>query len=256
MLTILMAALLGQVASALTPVADARQLTVSEPKAIAEIDTKKVQGTPAGLALNADGTLYLRIQGKDKARHYQIVTMPQVSLGQVDQLPQWAATYWSWKGATVAPGDPALKLEVEQRADRSRAVNTPSGGELAGMSSASILGGGGGQGVSDGAAINAANNSMAGQIVTLRFKGQVVGEWNGEAPQPGMRLGWAPAPMGLLAYCDKDGRVQILDRDGHRVPIPGTKNAILPAWSTDGKQIVYLQKTSDRLYTLMAAAVR
>jgi hypothetical protein len=255
MLSILVAALLAQAASTLAPVSDARQLQISEPKVIAEIDTAKVQGTPVGLALNTDGTLYLRVQGKDKARHYQIVTTPEVTIGQVDQLPQWAATYWNWKGATVAPGDPALKLDVEQRADRSRAVNAPSGGEMAGMASAALPPGGG-QGVSEGAAINAANTSMAGQIVTLRFKGQVVGEWANETPQPGMRIGWAPAPMGLLAYSDTEGRLLIADREGHRVPIPGTKNVTLPAWSTNGKQVVYLQKTSASRYTLMVAGVR
>jgi hypothetical protein len=254
-LTILMTALLAQAASVLAPVADARQLQIAGPTVIAEIDTKKVQGVPVGLAWNTNGTLYLRVQAKDKARHYQIATTPELSLGQIDQLPQWAATYWTWKGAVVAPGDPALKLEVEQRTVRTRSVNTPSGGEIAGMSSAALPGGSGGEGVGDAVAMNAANNSMAGQVVTLRFKGHVVGEWTNEAPQPGMRISWAPAPMGLLAYCDTGGGVQIADRDGHRVRVPGTKNAILPAWSVDGQQIVFLQKKSDTLYILMVARV-
>jgi hypothetical protein len=271
MFTVLLAALLAQAtaapqatpaqpASAQTvpvPVADARQLTLSEPKAILELDLKKLQGTPVGLALSTDGTVYLRLQAGGKAGHYQIAVSPAPSVGQIDQLPAWAATYWSWKSATVSPGDPALKIEVEQRADRTRSVGGNSGGEIAGMTSAALPpGGGGGTGVSDGAAINAANTNMSGQIVTFRLKGQVVAEWSGEVPQPGMRIGWAPAPMGLLAFCDKDGRVHIADRSGHRATIPGTRGAMLPAWSIDGTQIVFLQKTKDRLYTLMAASVR
>ncbi len=141
MFSILMAALVAQAASAPAPVADVRQLSVTEQKVIAEIDTNKVQGTPVGLAWRTDGTIYLRIQGKDKARHYQIVTVPRASVGQVDDLPQWAATYWSWKSAIVAPGDPTLKLEVEQRADRTRSVGGNSGGELAGMTSQALAGG-------------------------------------------------------------------------------------------------------------------
>ena len=256
MLSILMAALLAQAASAPPPIADVRQLSVTEQKVIAEIDTNKVQGTPVGLAWRTDGTIYLRIQGKDKARHYQIVTVPQTSLGQVDELPQWAATYWNWKSAVVAPGDPTLKLEVEQRTELKRSVGGNSGGELAGMTSQALSGGSGGEGMSGAAAINAVQTGIAGQVVTLRFKGTVVGEWSGEAPQPGMRIGWAPAPMGLLAYCDEQGRLRILDRDGRKLLVAGTKNALLPAWSTDGRHIVFLQKQSNRLYSLMVATVR
>lgn len=258
MFPLLIAAFLAQAASALAPVSDVRQLSLSEPKAIAEIDTVKVQGSPVGLAWNADGTIYLRVtQGKDKSRHYQIATRPELSVGQTDGAPEWAAAYWTWKGATTAPGDPTVKLDVEQRVDRSRTVNTPSGGALAGMSSAALTGGGGGgEGVSEAVAMNAANTSIAANVVTLRFKGQVVGEWVNEPPQLGMRIGWAPAPMGLLAYADPEGRLVVIDRDGRRVTIPGTKNVILPAWSMDGQQIVYLQKKSATLYTLMVAGLR
>jgi hypothetical protein len=223
---------------------------------IAEIDTDKVQGTPVGLAWRSDGTIYLRIQGKDKARHYQIATVPQPSLGQVDDLPQWAATYWAWKSAIVAPGDPTMKLDVEQRTDKSRSVNVSSGGSLAGMSSAALPGSSGGEGVSSDVAAHAANTSVAANVVTLRFQGQVVGEWVNEPPQPGMRIGWAPAPMGLLAYCDEQGRLTIVDRDGRKLPVAGTKDTLLPAWSTDGRQIVYLQRQTNRLYSLVVATVR
>ncbi len=257
MFPILMAGLIAQAASALVPVPDVHQLTPAQPTAIAEIDTNKVQGSPVGLAWNTDGTIYLRVtQGKDKTRHYQIATEPAISVGQSEGAPEWAATYWTWKSATLGPGDPTLKLDVEQRLDKTRAVNTSSGAALAGMSSAALPGGGGGEGISEGVVIGAANASVAANIVTLRFKGQVVGEWVNENPQPGMRLGWAPAPMALLAYTDAEGRLLISDREGRHVVIPGTKNVILPAWSMDGKRILFLQKKTGTLYTLMVVAVR
>jgi hypothetical protein len=256
MFAILMAALLAQAAPALAPVADVHQLKISEPSVIAEIDTVKVQGTPVGLAWNKDGVIYLRVaEGKDKTRHYQIATVPSLSVGQTDGVPEWAAAYWNWKGAIVAPGDPALKLDVEQRLDKSRATNVPSAGDAAGMASAALPVGGG-EGQSQAVAALAATSAVANNVVTFRFKGQVVGEWVNENPQPGMRLGWAPAPMGLLAYADAEGRLVVSDRDGRHVTIPGTKNAILPAWSMDGQQIVFLQKKSGTLYTLMVASVR
>jgi hypothetical protein len=257
MLTILMAALLAQAASAPAPVPDVRQLSVTEQKVIAEIDTNKVQGSPVGLAWSGDGTIYLRVaQGKDKARHYQITTVPSMSVSQSDAAPEWAASYWIWKSATIAPGDPTLKLDVEQREDKTRSVNTSSGAALAGMASAALPPVGGGEGVSQAVVAAAANAAVAANVITLRFKGQVVGEWVNETPQPGIRLGWAPAPMALLAHTDAEGRLLISDREGRHVTIPGTKNVLLPAWSMDGRQLLFLQKKSATLYALVVAAVR
>jgi len=258
MLAILLASLVVQASAPQpAPVPDVRKLTVSAPKILSEIDTTKVQGSPVGLAWNADGTIYLRVtQGKDKTRHYQIATVPALSVGQSDQIPAWAANYWSWKSATSAPDDPSLKIETEQRRERTRSVNTSSGGSLAGMSSAALAAGGAGEGVSDSVAAAAANSAVMSDIVTMRFKGQVVAEWINEIPQPGMRFGWAPAPMGVLACVDADGRLALLDRDGHKALVPGASHALLPAWSLDGKRIVYLQKQSQTLYLLMIASVR
>jgi hypothetical protein len=257
MRAMLMAALLAQAASAPAPVPDVRQLALSEPRAVVEIDTNKVQGSPVGLAWNTDGTIYLRVtQGKDKARHYQIVTVPEMAVGQSDGAPEWAAAYWTWKSATIGPGDPPLKLDVEQRQDKTRSVNASSGAAEAGMASAALPLVGGGEGVSSAVVAAAANSSVAANVVTLRFKGQVVGEWVNENPQPGMRMGWAPAPMALLAYTDAEGRLVVSDREGRHITIPGTKNVILPAWSMDGKQLLFLQKKTASLYTLMVATVR
>ncbi len=250
MLTVLILALVGQAppaASAAVPavVTDVRQLSVATPTVLAEVDTKKVHGEPIGLAWNEDGTIYLRVnQGPDKTRHYQIATVPAISFTPSDSLPAWAATYWFWKSGVVAPGDPSLKIDVEQHKENPHGAETSR--SMGGV--ASVLGGGQG-------AATTMNNTLA-DVVTMRFKGQVVGEWINEAPQPGMRFGWAPAPMGVLAYTESDGRLVLIDRDGHKQPVPGAIHALLPAWSLDGKQILFLQKKSPRLYLLMVAAVR
>jgi len=259
MLAILIAVLLGQVAGPQpAPVADVRTLAPSAPRVLAEIDTVKVQGTPVGLAWSADGTIYLRVsQGKDQARHYQIATVPSLSVGQSDGAPVWAANYWTWKSGTAAPGDPTLKIDVEQRSERVKSVNTPSGAAAAGATSGDLFGASsGGEGGSQGIAASAVNSSMTSAIVTMRFKGQVVGEWTNEVPVPGLRYGWAPAPMGVLVYVDADTRLALIDREGHKVLVPGASKALLPAWSMDGKQIVYLQKKTKTLYALMITKVQ
>ncbi len=252
------AVVLGQAPAAPSPVPDARRLTATPPRVVAEIDTDKVQGTPVGLAWRADGTIYLRVaQKKGATRHYQIATVPSVSVGQSDQAPEWAAEYWVWKSGTVAPGDPALKIDVEQRAERMRTINTPGGGGLAGANAGVYTGDpSGGEGVSAGEAAFAAMAGMNAGIVTMRFKGHVVGEWTNEAPQPGMQYGWAPAPMGVLAYADSSRRLALVGRDGHKAVVPGTARVLLPAWSTDGARIVYLQQKSGHVYLLMMTDVR
>jgi hypothetical protein len=250
MLSMLILALVGQAPPARpAAVPDVRQLSVATPTVLAEVDTKKVHGEPIGLAWNEDGTIYLRVtQGPDNTRHYKIATVPAISFTQSDSLPAWAAAYWFWKSGMVAPGDPSLKIDVEQRKENLHSTNTSR--SMGGV--ASVLGGSGGQGMAQ----NTANTNSLVDVVTMRFKGQVVGEWINETPQPGMRFGWAPAPMGVLAYTPSDGRLVLIDRDGHKQPVPGAIHALLPAWSLDGKQILFLQKKSSRLYLLMVAAVR
>jgi hypothetical protein len=251
MLAILLAVLLGQAAAQPpAPVTDVRLLKPSEARVVAEIDTATIQGDPVGLASRDDDTLYLRVTaGKNKARHYVIATRPAISIGQSDGAPVWAAEYWTWKSAMVAPGNPSLRIDAERRRERQSSVNTPSGGQLAGMSSA-VIPGEGGEGVSTGIAMAAANNSVMTGTVTLRFKGQVVGEWTDEVPAPGARLGWAPAPMAMLAYVDADGRLFLLDGEGRKAPVPGVAHALLPAWSPDGKRLWSLQKKSRTVYLL------
>ena len=257
MLAILLAVLFGQAAVGQpAPVTDVRLLKPSLARVLAEIDTAAIQGDPVGLACKADGTMYLRVTaGKDRTRHYVIATQPAISIGQSDGVPVWAADYWGWKSGMVAPGDPSLRIDAEQRAVRTSTVNTPAGGELAGMTSA-VLPGDAGQGVSTGVAMAAANNSVVNGVVTLRFKGQVVAEWTNEVPQLGARFGWAPAPMGVLAYVDAEGRLFLLDRDGRKAQVAGVARAILPAWSSDGKRLFCLQKKSRAVYLLTEIPVQ
>jgi hypothetical protein len=38
-------------------------------------------------------------------------------------------------------------------------------------------------------------------------------------------------------------------------PVPGVKDALQPAWSTDGSRIAWVQKSGPRKFTLMWATV-
>ena len=90
----------------------------------------------------------------------------------------------------------------------------------------------------------------------MRVKGQVVGEWENVLPQPGMRFGWAPAGIDAIAYVNSNKRLSLLDRAGHTLEVAGTANVLLPAWSSDGKQIAYLQKKDKKKYSLMLVDIQ
>jgi Tol biopolymer transport system component len=67
---------------------------------------------------------------------------------------------------------------------------------------------------------------------------------------PGLTFGWAPSPMGVLAFVDDKKRLVLIDRVGHKLEVPGATDVLLPAWSPDGTRIAYLQKKGKKAYTL------
>src|SRR4029453_8939128 len=53
----------------------------------------------------------------------------------------------------------------------------------------------------------------------------------------------------------KKGRLSFFDRQKRKKAVPGTKDALLPAWSPDGHRVAYLQKDSRRVYRVMVMSV-
>jgi hypothetical protein len=47
----------------------------------------------------------------------------------------------------------------------------------------------------------------------------------------------------------------LLDRNKHKQTVSGVKDALLPAWSTDGTRLAWVQKSGRRKYTLVWATV-
>ncbi len=103
--------------------------------------------------------------------------------------------------------------------------------------------------------MDAANKAYTSTTVTMKVKGEVVGEWTNVPPQPGMRFGWAPAPIGAIAYAANNKKLTLLDKQGNKLEVAGTSDVLLPAWSTDGKRVAFLQKTGKKKYTLMLVDV-
>ncbi len=258
MFTTFLLAFLVQASSAPPVNVDVTKLTLSPAKAVVELDTGKLKGDPARLAWNTDGTLYLRAVEVDRwlnerARHY-LIALPSPAPASAESEPIWANSYWFWKCDRTAPGDATLKIEVESRKQPVRSTSAPRGADIAGMGGDRPVGAGGDT-MPTGSAVDAAMGAQAAATTTLRVKGQVVGEWVNQQPQPGQRFGWAPAPMGAAVFVDARKRLMLLDREGRTREVPGATEAVLPAWSPDGKQIAYLQKKDKKKYVLMVLDV-
>jgi hypothetical protein len=238
---------------------DARAIALGAPQALVEIDTGKLKGDPAMLAWSPDRTeLYLQTVERDRrgavasTKHY-VIPLASKSLKKVDQPPAWAGAYWAWKADRSAPGAPAFKIDIDEREETRRA--TAAVGDLAKGGGGSIDGLGI-AGTTAEEAANIANQSQVVHIWRLKVRGETIGEWPNQAVVPGISYGWAPAPNRLIAFAKPGGGpIFVLDDQGRKQELPGTKDASLPAWSNDAGQLAWLSRKDRRKFDVMFAAV-
>jgi hypothetical protein len=246
MLAALLAMLLGQaVAPQAAAVPDVTRLTVSSPTIVTEIDPGKLGGDPLRLAWSQDGTLYLRVAqtdrwGNERARHYLVAPHnPSAKVTPTGEEPAWASSYWLWKSALLAPGTPRLEIYVETEKQLKTAVGSvrdPRGNPQA--------------------RADADLQSLQGVgKTTLKLRGVPIAELTDAPFVPGLTFGWAPAPMGMLAYVDGGKHLMLIDREGRKRQAPGAHDVALPAWSPDGRQIAYLQRMNKSKCLLMIADI-
>jgi hypothetical protein len=231
-------------------------LKVSEPVKVTELDMDKLKGQPSRLAWSDDGTqLYVQTmegsfgQPGQKLHHYT-VAVADGSRKDVQAEPEWAAAYWATKSWKASPDTPPLTIELKQEQRKEKTVSSPMGGDLARGGTS------GGTGAEAAGELSAAYNQMPVPVNTMLLHGTVVGQFVNTVIVPGLTFGWGPKGTKAIAFADpKNGRVVVLDEKGEKREVAGTKDAVLPAWSPDAKQLAWLQKDGKKKYVLQIARV-
>jgi hypothetical protein len=241
----------------LTQAPNAKTLQISAPGQVGTIDTGKLKGEPTQLAWSPDGTkFFLQTSERDsigmtKNHRFFVLAAADGKPEPVDAPPAWAAEYWTWKSNQFAPGSKTFGIEVKQDFKTVSATSSPMGGDLARGGTSADAGGGG---TSAGEVAARAASTQKQQVVSLTLKGENVGEFVGTQFLAGYTFGWSPRNH-IVAYSHTSGRLAVMDEQGNKQQVDGTKGVILPAWSADGLRIAFLQKSGKNKYDLFITNV-
>jgi len=64
-----------------------------------------------------------------------------------------------------------------------------------------------------------------------------------------------PTGSGLIVFTPPDGKLVLMDSESRKLEVAGAKSAYLPAWTTDGKRIAYLEKSGRKKFLLRVVDV-
>jgi hypothetical protein len=238
---------------------DVSKVTIGAPATVAELDLGKLKGELRQLGWSSDDTqLYVQTADGDpqppKLHHYIVALAgggpkASASIVSIDAQPDWAKAYWLDKSDRTAPGVPALVIDVEQKLETMK-YGTGSAG-AADRSSSGL----GASNINTPDNVDKAATSEKLNVVRLKLLGETVSEFVNERAVPGLMFGWGPRGTGVIAYTNRDGQLKLLDQDEHKRTIGGAKDALLPAWSTEGTRLAWVQKSGRKKYVLMVAGV-
>jgi hypothetical protein len=250
LLSVGLAALVQAHEPASTPI-DVSTLGIGAPTTVTELDLGTLKGDLRELAWSSDGTQFyvqtVEHRGKeDTLRHY-VITASGGAIANLGGEPSWAAEFWRFKSDRYAPGLPSLVIDVKQGIE-----NVKYGTGSAGAADRTS-GGLAGQNEFGNSADNVAKASQSQKqnVIRLVLLDQTIGTWVDQRPTPGTTFSWGPSGSGAIAFVDEEGRVVLLDSQRHKQRIAATKDACLPAWSTDGSRLAYLYKTGRNKYALV-----
>jgi hypothetical protein len=211
------------------------------PVGVCDVDMNVLKGDLRRLSWAPNGqSLHIQTQDARSGDLYDyIVDLANREISLAFGEPAWASEYWKQKSALIAPGLPALKLEVSESNRRTRPAPFTGG-----------FANGGGQTLDPKNPVDAYEHE-----VTLRFSGEEIGNWINGAPMAGDTFGWGPEGSGALAFTDTHGRLTVIDQARRKLTLTGVKDAVFPAWSPDGTRVAWLQKTGRKKFKLFHAVL-
>ncbi len=248
----------GIAAVSAMPQASAQTVVVTPDAPAVEFDLRRLKGPLVRqLAWSPDQSeIYLQTYEANrdasvKQTYHYLIPAKGGEPKKVDVPPGWAASYQQWKSGQASPSDPSWKIDVSSEKKIRSATSIPMGGDLARGGSVDPTGG-----IAVESVVAAAAQSDNVDVYTMRLNGEIVGQWENHPIVPGLTFGWAPKGLALIAFADQAGKLAVMSADGKVHRVEGTKDVTLPAWSPDGKQLAYLQKTGRSSYALVVAAVK
>lgn len=207
-----------------------------------EVDAADLKGRPARLAWSPDGAqLYLRtVEGSSaaslKLHHYLVARGGQPTA--IDAEPAWAEPYWAWKSSKNFFGDTRASIQIERKSEMVANLNAPADGKAAYL----------GDGRTDRNLPSTMSAKAGTSKVTSRLMlmDQIVGEFVDEQIVPGYTFSWSPRPLRRIAYRSTQGRLSIMTLDGSVETVEGAHDVVLPAWSSDGASLAYIDLSNRK----------
>jgi hypothetical protein len=235
------------------PGSDVSKLTISSPRTIRDLDAKDVRGVPTRLAWSPDGTwLYVRVSNFDRwsnetVRHVLIEAQGRRTEPLQDE-PAWLARYWNVKSSLTSPAVATWRIKIDTREEQVRTTNVPREGNIGqhGDPAAGL----------DETVRKAAQSSQKTLFETFLLNGHVIGSAINGHVSAGRTFAWAPEPLAMVAFVTENGRLAVMNAQGHTREIKGAKKPLLPAWSENGQQLAWAQQTSSGAYTIKAVTIR
>jgi len=220
---------------------DVSTRAIGPPSAVCDVDIAVLKGDIRRLSWSPNSqSIHLQtIDARNGDLYDYIVDLATNEISLAFGEPAWASEYWMRKSSLVAPGLPALRLDVTEKNRRTRPEPFTGG-----------FANGGAQTLDPRNPVDAYEHE-----VTLRFAGEEIGNWINGAPMAGDTFSWGPDESGALAFTDKNGRITLIDQARRKLTVPGVRDAVFPAWSADGARLAWLQKTGRKKYKLVSAVV-
>jgi hypothetical protein len=232
---------------------DVSRLTVGPPAVVAKMDLGTLRGEPRKLCWSPDlSQMYLQTvegSGPGERLHHHIIATAGGDVTSVSEEPAWAQSYWRYKSDRSAPGLPSLMIDVQQKLESIK-VGTGSAG-AADRSSSGL----GGDNINTPENLERAADRQKQSVVRLTLLGEPISVFVNERAIPGLSFSWGPSGSGLIAYVSEAGQFVLMDQSKRKKPLDSFKGALLPAWTTDGARLAFLQKGSRKTYSIMSAPV-